>query len=82
MPALIQGGLGEVWRLAPQSSLLIKELLQRLGVTAIDWYYYDDGGGGGDDGGGGGDGGDANDNVAQGPGRRWQSWMDQPGNTC
>ena len=26
MPALIQGGLGEVWRLAPQSSLLIKEL--------------------------------------------------------
>ena len=51
MPALIQGGLGEVWRLAPQSSLLIKELLQRLGVTAIDWYYYDDGGGGG-----GGDG--------------------------
>ena len=83
MPALIQGGLGEVWRLAPQSSLLIKELLQRLGVTVIDWYAD---GGGGDDvdghGGGGGGGGDANDNFAQGRGRRWQSWMDLPGNTC
>ena len=41
-PALIQGGLGEVWRLAPQSSVLIKELLQRLGVTVIDWYSFDD----------------------------------------
>ena len=38
----MQGGLGEVWKLAPQSSLLIKELLQRLGVTVIDWYSYDD----------------------------------------
>ena len=54
----MQLGLGEVWRLAPQSSLLIKELLQRLGVTVIDWYA--DGGGGDDvDGhGGGGGGGD------------------------
>ena len=87
MPALIQGGLGEVWRLAPQSSLLIKELLQRLGVTVIDWYADDGGGGcggggGGDDDSGAGAGGDAKDNFAQGPGRRWQSWMDQPGNTC
>ena len=28
--------------MAPQSSLLIKELLQRLGVTVIDWYTNDD----------------------------------------
>ena len=37
----LQGGLGEVWRLAPQSSVLIKELLQRLGVAVVEWYFFD-----------------------------------------
>ena len=67
LPIFTQGGLGEVWRLAPQSSLLIKELLQRLGVTVIDWYTSDDD----DDGFGDGDdeddddgGDDANDSFA------------------
>ena len=36
----LQGGLGEVWRLAPQSSVLIKELLQRLGVAVVEWYFF------------------------------------------
>ena len=28
--------------MAPQTSVLIKELLQRLGVTVVDWYSYHD----------------------------------------
>ena len=52
--------------MAPQSSLLIKELLQRLGVTVIDWYTNDDDDDGDgddeDDDDGGGD--DANDSFA------------------
>ena len=51
--------------MAPQSSLLIKELLQRLGVTVIDWYTNDDdddGDGDDEDDDDGGD--DANDSFA------------------
>jgi len=32
-----EGGLGLVWRLAPQTSSLVKELLQRSGLTVIEW---------------------------------------------
>ena len=53
--------------MAPQSSLLIKELLQRLGVTVIDWYTNDDDDdydGGGEDEDDDDDGDDANDSFA------------------
>ena len=36
-----QGGIGETWRLAQQTSLLVKELLERLGVTVVDWSVLD-----------------------------------------
>ena len=36
-----EGGLGVVWRLAPQTSVLVRELVERLGASVVEWQEKD-----------------------------------------